>query len=125
MAYPDLYIDPTTRDYVDDTTKLRQASGAQTRIYLALATKQGSAWWDPDLGSRLHELARSKATANKPQLALDYAKEALRREVAAGRVKNVTYKAELDATDKNRVNLLVNATDGRSGLPVTVLYPVV
>ena len=54
----DAELDPTTCDYTGS-----QLSHLGNAVYVRLMTPLGSWWADPALGSRLHELQRSKDLA--------------------------------------------------------------
>ncbi len=85
----DAGINPTTGDITGE--RIRTLANA---VYLRLATPLGSWWADPLLGSRLHELARSKDLPRIGTLARQYAEDALRPLLTDGRATaiNVTTK---------------------------------
>jgi phage gp46-like protein len=57
-------------------------------------TPLGSYWADPELGSRLHELAREKDVARVAVLAKQYSEEALKPPLNDGRALQVTIDVE-------------------------------
>lgn len=87
----DTYIDPTTAAYVDAGPDLLRdpARGLANAVYLRLMTPRGSYWAAPSIGSRLHELVRSKALPNIDVIARQYAQEALQELVTDGRALSI------------------------------------
>ncbi len=91
----DAFIDPVTRDYVPDTGARTgdlvrdPAAGLANACYLRLMVPLGSWWAAPDVGSRLHELAREKDLPRVGQLARQYVRDALAPLLADGRAKSV------------------------------------
>lgn len=85
----DAYIDPRSGDYTG-----ARISRLENAVYLRLATPRGAWWADPELGSRLHELAREKDVPRIALLAQQYAEQALRPLVDDGRARAVTVTAE-------------------------------
>ncbi|KAF1051693.1 MAG: hypothetical protein GAK41_01249 [Burkholderia gladioli] len=64
-------MNPQTGGYTGTQTTLANA------VYIRLATPLGSWWAAPDVGSRLHTLAREKDTPRVRGLAAQYAEQAL------------------------------------------------
>ncbi len=90
----DAWINPVTRDYAADTTRIGElvrapAAGLANAIYLRLMTPLGSYFGNTQLGSRLHELAREKDLARVERLAQQYALQALQPLQADGRVESL------------------------------------
>lgn len=73
----------------DETTDLRN------NVYLSLMTKRGSFFQDPNFGSRLYLLQRSKNVAKTEQLAISYAKEALAWLTSSGRATAIDVGAQI------------------------------
>lgn len=97
----DTYIDPTTGAYVSTGTDLQQdpARGLANAVYLRLMTPLGSYWAAPLIGSRLHELVRSKALANREVMARQYAQTALQDLLDDGRAQAITVATNMQAMD--------------------------
>ncbi|MGD9642767.1 MAG: phage GP46 family protein [Elusimicrobiales bacterium] len=58
-------------------------------IFMSINMLKGSWWFNPDFGSRLHEIAREKDTTRAEMLARSYAEEALRWLVETKRAQSV------------------------------------
>lgn len=82
-------------------------------VYLRLTTPLGSYWADPDLGSRLHELARAKDLARIGRLAQQYAQDALQPLLDDGRATSITVTYEQPGTGWVRLLVEVVQADGR------------
>jgi phage gp46-like protein len=118
----DALVEATTGDHRWAQGAQVSAQGAETRVYLALATRRGSASWNPRLGSRLHLLSGDKSLASRRVRALDYAREALQDQVRQGLLTDLAIEAELE---DGRLSLRIEARDGQSGRPVAVFFEVV
>ena len=118
----DALVDPGTGDHSWALGGQVAAQGAETRVYLALTTRRGSAGWNPRLGSRLHLLSGDKSLESRRVKALDYAREALADQVRQGLLTDLAIDAELL---DGRLNLRIEARDGQSGQPVAVFFKVV
>ena len=68
----DAWIDHTTGDYTG-----QRCTGLHNAVWLRLRIRKGTYWADPQMGSRLHELARAKDTPQTRTLARQYAGQAL------------------------------------------------
>lgn len=87
-----------------------KATDIRNNILLSLTVRRGSWFQNPDFGSRLHLLERSKNTPRTSQLAIDYAKEALRWLIDTGKAKSIDVSAERNALQDNGcLKLLVEA----------------
>ncbi|MDF5874231.1 phage GP46 family protein [Pseudomonas aeruginosa] len=85
----DAALDPTTQDLTGQRTDT-----LANAVYLRLGIPLGSWWADPSLGSRLHELARSKDRPRVGVLAQQYAEDALATLTAEGRAQSITVSRE-------------------------------
>jgi phage gp46-like protein len=109
----DAYIDPLTRGYVYRNGDLVRdpAAGLANAVYMRLMTPQGSYWANPQLGSRLNELAgRAKALSNVALLAKQYAQAALRPIVDDGRALSVDVDVAMKAMDDASKALALSIT---------------
>ncbi|WP_338067735.1 phage GP46 family protein, partial [Candidatus Erwinia dacicola] len=68
----DAYIDHTTGDYTG-----QRCTDLHNAVWLRLRIRKGTYWADPQMGSRLHELARAKDMPQTHTLARQYAEQAL------------------------------------------------
>lgn len=93
----DAYIDPTSRSYVAAQGDLQRdpAGSLANAIYLRLMTPLGSYWANAELGSRLHELVRSKAVATVEVMAAQYARAALQGLLDDGRAASIDIETKL------------------------------
>ena len=82
-------IDPYTGEYTP--TRINHLGNA---VYIRLATPLGSWWADPSIGSRLHELARSKDLPRIGKLARQYAAAALQPLLDDGRARSIDVTSE-------------------------------
>ena len=82
-------IDPYSGEYT--ASRIDHLGNA---VYLRLQTPLGSWWADTSLGSRLHELARSKDVSRIHILAEQYAAQALQPLIDTGRARSVTVTSE-------------------------------
>ena len=83
-------------------------------IYLSLAIKKGSWWFDPNFG--LRDRGRMKNTEANARLVRQDCKEALQWIIDAGRATSIEVNTERDRSqDLNRLKILVEATqaDGK------------
>ena len=78
-------LNPQTGDYEGANERTETLVHA---VYVRLLTPLGSWWADPLLGSRLHELKRSKDVPTVRVLAKQYAESALAPLLADGRAKS-------------------------------------
>jgi phage gp46-like protein len=85
----DAGINPTTGDLSGE-----RISSLANAIYLRLTTPLGSWWADPALGSRLHELQRSKDLPRVGRLARQYAEDALAPLIADRRASAINVGVE-------------------------------
>ncbi|MNF92610.1 Phage protein GP46 [compost metagenome] len=85
----DAALDPTTQDLTGQPTDT-----LANAVYLRLSIPLGSWWADPTLGSRLHELARSKDRQRIGVLAQQYAEDALASLTVEGRAQSVSVSRE-------------------------------
>lgn len=95
---------------------LNPAESIMNNIFLSLEIPQGSCFWDPEFGSRLHELKRSKNTERTAELSRQYCEEALQWIIDAGRAKSIEVVTERDrSASPHRLKILVQAVqaDGR------------
>jgi phage gp46-like protein len=86
---------------------METTTGLWNNIYLSLAIRRGSWWFNPDFGSRLHLLHRAKNTARTEVLTREYCKEALQWLLDAGRASAVDISTE---REMHRLKLLVEVT---------------
>lgn len=123
----DAWIDPATGDYAltDSAPKRDPAGGLANAVYLRLMTPVGSYWADPLLGSKLHQLQRTKDLARVEILARQYAEQALAPILADARATAIVVTTQrvkaADAT--GRLNLLIEVTDA-GGKRLTFTHPV-
>jgi phage gp46-like protein len=76
----DTYISHTTGDYTGE-----RCTDLHNAVWLRLRIRKGMYWADPQMGSRLHELARAKDTPQTRTLARQYAEQALQPLLDDGR----------------------------------------
>lgn len=112
----DALLDPKTRDYTGT-----RATSLQNAVYIRLETPLGSYWADPDLGSKLYLLARSKDTLRVHTLAVQYAEQALDSLVSSGRAQSVTVSSKSGET--GWLFLLIDVVDA-AGNPHHFQHPV-
>jgi len=88
-------IVPSTKDYVIDSVgRIDHDDGSQTSVYLALATQLGSVPAAPLFGSKLFLLQREAFTTVAPRNAERFTVEALAALVRAGRISDVSVRAD-------------------------------
>lgn len=117
----DAELDPNTCDYTGS-----QLSHLGNAVYIRLMTPLGSWWADPALGSRLHELQRSKDLARVRILAVQYSEAALAPLIASGRARSVRVTAShpgKDSSGAGRCLLHIEVEDNTGGHQ-TYQYPV-
>lgn len=85
----DAGIDPTSGDLSGE-----RISSLANAVYIRLTTPLGSWWADKSLGSRLHELKRSKDLSRIGKLARQYAEQALQPLFDDGRAKTINISTE-------------------------------
>jgi phage gp46-like protein len=119
----DALIDPVSRDYIilAGSPVRDPGAGLANAVYLRLSTPLGSYWADPTLGSRLHELQRSKDVPRIAVLAKQYAEQALAPLITDGRATQIDVTTEQPGN--GRLHLLIEVT-AASGQRQTFLYPV-
>jgi len=111
----DALISPQSADYSGSRTNT-----LANAVYLRLATRLGSYWQDPTLGSRLHELQRLKDVARVAVLARQYAEQALAPLLDDGRARRITVTTERQPC---RLALHIEVLDA-SGRTQTFQHPV-
>ena len=112
----DQAIDPYTGEYLS-----ARISHLGNAVYIRLATPLGSWWADPSIGSRLHELARSKDLPRVGVLARQYAEQALRPLIEDGRARSIV--VEVEQPHDGRCLLLITVEDA-TGREATFQHPV-
>lgn len=85
-------------------------------IYLRLTVPLGSWWADTSLGSRLHELRRSKDLSRIGTLAKQYAATALQPLLDDGRASAISITTE--QPHDGRLLLLIEVTDSKGDVQV-------
>jgi len=105
----DAGIDPTSGDLTGE-----RISSLANAVYIRLTTPLGSWWADTSLGSRLHELKRSKDLPRIGKLARQYAEQALQPLLDDGRAKTITISTE--QPHNGRLLMRVDVVDA-SGAP--------
>ncbi len=80
-------------------------------VYLSLMIKKGSFFLDPEFGSNLHLLKRSKNTERTAAQAREYCLEALQWIKDMGRAKAIEVYTQIDKLqDLHRLKILVQVT---------------
>ena len=102
-------LNPQTGDYEGANERTETLVHA---VYVRLLTPLGSWWADPLLGSRLHELKRSKDVPTVRVLAKQYAESALAPLLADGRAKSIAVTV---------ADVPKNPVTGRMGLHIEVV----
>lgn len=110
----DTWIDPVTGDYrIEAGAPLRDAAGGLANaVYLRLMTPLGAYWAQPDVGSRLHELARTKDLARVAVLARQYAEQALQPLIDDGRALAMEVSTERPRNGRLHLRIQVQAASG-------------
>lgn len=88
------YIDPATGDYVVENGGPRNDDTVGSQIVLAIGTRRGSCPVAIDLGSRLHEIRKARAGADR--LAAAYIREAISHLIDRGEVQDPTIRVEIE-----------------------------
>lgn len=109
-------IDPYTGEYT--AARIDHLGNA---VYLRLQTPLGSWWADTALGSRLHELARSKDVPRIRILAEQYAAQALQPLLDSGRARSIAVTSQ--QPHDGRCLLLITVEDA-TGRQSTFQHPV-
>lgn len=104
----DAGINPTSGDLTG-----QRISSLANAVYLRIMTPLGSYWADPALGSRLHELKREKDKTRVGQLAVQYAKAALKGLVDDGRATAIEVTVEQRHDGWLRLSVEVQSSAGR------------
>ncbi len=105
----DFAIDTSANDGIGQMT-FNDAANYMNNVYLSLMTRKGSFFQNPDFGSRLHLLNRSKLTPQTVALAADYVREALQWMIDAGRATAVDVETEIDTAVTGRLKVRVDVT---------------
>lgn len=116
MPAMDAGIDPSSGDLTGKRIKT-----LANAIYLRLTVPLGSWWADPNLGSRLYLLRRSKDLSRVGNLANQYATEALKPLVDDGRAASVS--VDVQQPHNGWLLLLVTVTDS-AGVEQVFQHPV-
>ena len=116
-------ISPTTGDYVADhgATQRDASGGLMNAVILRLLTPLGSYWAEPLLGSRLHELHRSKDVPRIALLAKQYCALALQGMLDDGRVSALDIQTAQLFDGWLRLEVTITAANGQR---FTFLHPV-
>ena len=85
----DAGINPTTGDLTG-----QRINTLGNAVYIRLMTPLGTWWKDTTVGSRLHELKRSKDVTRVSKNAKQYAADALKPLLEDGRAETITVSAE-------------------------------
>lgn len=119
----DAWINPVTGDYTLDMGAATRdpAGGLGNAVYLRLMTPLGSYWADPELGSRLHELQRTKDLSRIAILARQYAEQALAPLIADGRASAIEVTTERALPGRLSLQIVVTAASGER---LTFVHPV-
>ena len=124
MAGTDRVIDPSTRDYVlDETTNSYETSrSARSAVYHSIMGHLGEWAADPEYGSRINELLRSKNSFRTPAVIKDMVDEALHVLIEDARITAPEVVVERDVS---RVLIEVTVVDLQSGetIDITSLLP--
>lgn len=107
-------------DMVDGLPEMtfEKSPDIRNNVLLSLLVEQGSWFFNPKFGSRLHLLRREKLAPRVVDLAVSYAKEALQWLIDCGKALSVEVTAEIDRTlVAGRVLLLVQVRQA-NGTPV-------
>ncbi|MDF0604636.1 phage GP46 family protein [Neisseriaceae bacterium TC5R-5] len=104
----DPLLDPTTGDYTGSTTNT-----LANAVYLRLMTPLGGWWANPNFGSRLHLLTRSKDTNQIDLLACQYAEQALAPIRQDGRARRISVDAQRPNNGQLLLLIEVEETGGQ------------
>ena len=105
----DFTIQATGNDGMGEMT-FDKVTNYMNNVYLSLMVDKGSFFQNPDFGSRLYLLRRSKLTPQTAALAVDYCKEALQWMIDAGRATAVDVITQEDPQVTGRLNVQVDVT---------------
>lgn len=111
-------INLKTRDYVIESLNQKFDVSLIQAIIMRLLVHRGKYWANPNLGSRLHLLRRSKDVPRNLLLAEQYAYEAL-EDMEDSRVVNIDVTAT--QSEKSRIDLLIEITQ-LTGEKQSILY---
>jgi len=105
------YIDPSAAAFVQTPGNDLQRTDNTTlqSMWLRLATRRGSCFWDPDFGSRLHELVATKIGANVERVVVGHVEQALQPMTDAGELLDLEVAAQ--RVGRNRVEMVLRAFD--------------
>lgn len=112
----DAGINPTTGDLTG-----QRINTLGNAVYIRLMTPLGTWWKDITVGSRLHELKRSKDLPRVGKLAKQYAEQALQPLLDDGRAQDITITVE--QSHNGWLNLQIDITDA-TGNPQVFRQPV-
>ncbi len=106
-----IHIDPQTAGFVLTTSDdfQRSSNPVLQSMYMRLAIRRGTAFWDPNLGSDLPTLTSEHVVGDVEREVEDRARVALQPMLDAGELLELELAAERVAT--NRVDLVIRATD--------------
>ncbi|UTH76017.1 phage GP46 family protein [Chromobacterium sp. IIBBL 290-4] len=105
----DPLLDPLTGDYAGGSTDT-----LANAVYLRLMTPLGGWWADPTLGSRLHELSRSKDSSRIDLLACQYAEQALQPLQQDGRASRIQVSSQRPGSGRLLLDIEVADAGGRT-----------
>ncbi len=111
----DFAIDTSGNDGIGQMT-FNDATNYMNNVYLSLMVKKGSFFQNPDFGSRLYLLNRSKLTPQTAALAVDYVKEALQWMLDAGRATAIDVQTEIDTAVTGRLKVRVDVTQNNGSI---------
>lgn len=108
------YLNPTTADYslIGGVIEKDPAGGIANAIYLRLMTPLGSWWADVTLGSRLHELERTKDVSRVGIQTKQFAEVALRPLLDDGRATSVAVTVQQPKNGRALLSVEVVAATG-------------
>jgi len=89
-------------------------------IYLSLAIKRGSWWFDPEFGSRLYLVRKNNPKA--PAMVKEYIREATQWIIDAGRAKTINITAWRDEADRHRINYHIEAIEADGNVTTFTWY---
>lgn len=112
----DQLISPDSRDYTGT-----RCYSLENAIWLRLETPLGSYWADPTVGSRLHELVRSKDVPRVEMQAKQFTEQALQPLLDDGRAQSITVTTS--RPQKGWLYLHIEVTDS-TGVPHKFKHPV-
>lgn len=112
----DAYIDHTTGDYTG-----KRCTDLHNAVWLRLRIRKGTYWADPQTGSRLHELARTKDTPQTRTLARQYAEQALQALLDDGRATRLSVDVTAPQAGWLQLSIMVTQAGGNV---LTFTHPV-